>query len=340
LRINSIFVRNDDRKMDTNMSVKRLITRYLRERAGGLIEFQKQTKSEGEQQIIFLNWWKEDDAHRDWLRRFIQSRGLLKNKSVTICSLFGPRSVPGWAQTDVRIFFSGENLHLPRCAHYADYMLSGPNPFDLGLGFDCFEDEHYLRFPLWLTYMFPPESTNDDIIRICNSLRYPIGNSGNKYCSLVSRWDPNGVRGRMYEALSQYGHISCPSDFLHNDDDLKQHFNDNKSSYLRQFRYNICPENSNAIGYTTEKIFECINAGCIPVYYGNFGNPEPGILNHEAILIWNDNGDNHELLSKIHELESNNSSFEAFRSQPRLLPTAEEQIIKMFDALERKIALL
>jgi len=316
--------------------MKNYITRYLRERAGGLKEYRTQIKADRRQQVHLLNWWPGNDAHREWLRRFVLAH--CGSKTVDICSLFGPRAVLGWSKADMRVFFSGENLHLPRWSHYADYMLSGPNPFDLGLGFDVFEDDRYLRFPLWIMYLFPPESTPEDIKRICASLRYPVGNSGQKFCSLVSRWDPSGVRGRIYDALSPLGEISCPSQFKHNDDSLVTDFGDNKTEYLKQFRFNVCPENSNAYGYTTEKIFESISAGCIPIYYGSFGQPEPEVLNPNAFLAWKDGEDNTELISLVREMESNRSVYEDFAAQPRLLDGAEEWVIGKFEELGKKIS--
>ena len=316
--------------------MKNFVARYLRERAGGLAAYRAQTRAEGQSgSVRLLNWWPGNDSRREWFRKFVLNRGI--GKSVDICSLFGPRSVLGWSKADIRIFFSGENLHLARWSHYADYMLSGPTPFDLGLGFDYFEDEHYLRFPLWLTYMFPPESTEEDIRRICGELRHPSGNSGSKYCSLISRWDPSGVRGRIFEALRPFGEISCPSGFMHNDDSLVGKFGDDKAEYLKQFRFNICPENSNADGYTTEKIFESISAGCIPVYSGSFGRPEPEVLDPEAILTWKDGGDNSDTISIVRELESNRRAYEEFASRPRLVAGAEEWVLGKFEELGKRL---
>ena len=43
----------------------------------------------------------------------------------------------------------------------------------------------------------------------------------------------------------------------------------NKVSILENYRFSICYENSrDAVGYITEKIFDCFAAGCVPVYWG------------------------------------------------------------------------
>lgn len=42
-----------------------------------------------------------------------------------------------------------------------------------------------------------------------------------------------------------------------------------KSSLLKAYYFNICLENTNTKNYITEKIWEAIFHGCVPVYYGN-----------------------------------------------------------------------
>ena len=51
-----------------------------------------------------------------------------------------------------------------------------------------------------------------------------------------------------------------------------------KSDILRQYRFSICYENAHGYpGYITEKIFDCLFAGCVPIYLGapNVGDHIP-----------------------------------------------------------------
>jgi hypothetical protein len=44
---------------------------------------------------------------------------------------------------------------------------------------------------------------------------------------------------------------------------------DSKLSVLQNYRFSLCFENTSRIrGYVTEKIFDCLQAGCVPVYFG------------------------------------------------------------------------
>ena len=292
-------------------------------------------------QIQFYNWWQED-AHSRWLHDFIVQRGLLSdtNKTIALCSVFDDKSILEHVDTDIRIFFSGENLHNPRHAQYADYMLSGKKPFDLALGFDCFEHEKYLRFPLWLTYMFAPNATEDEIRNRCNELRYPKIDKKSKFASLIARYDWNGIRGEIVESLKTFEKVDCPSALLHNDDTLQNQFKDDKTAYLMQYKFNICPENTNAYGYVTEKLFEAISAGCIPVYLGSYNTPESKILNPNAIIFWDKENYGEKALEQIRDLYLHPDRMREFMGQPRLLPGAEEEILLMINDLKSRLMAL
>lgn len=314
------------------------IKKYLKHVNGITESFQFQKENNLGKSIHHYNWWP-DDSHSRWLSDFINNRGIMKNpsKTLALCSVFDEIEILEQVDTDFRVFFSGENLHNPRHAQYADYMLSRKKPFDIALGFDYFEHKKYLRFPLWLTYMFAPNATENEIRNRCNELRYPRIDKKLKFASLIARYDWNGIRGEMAELLKTIEKVDCPSALLHNDDTLHSQFNDDKTAYLMQYKFNICPENTNSYGYVTEKIFEAISSGCIPIYWGSYNKPELDILNQDAILFWDKDGENDDLIMFISEMYNNESRYVEFASQPRLIDNAEDKILQYFSELENKL---
>ena len=300
--------------------------------------YQAQLVNNKGKQVQYWNWW-DDKRNAYWLQQFMESRGILKNtdKTIALCSVFEEREVLERVKADVRIFFSGENLHNPHFAEYADYMLSEKHPFDLGIGFDEFENNRYIRFPLWLIYMFGPDATEEDICNRCEQLRYPETGPREKFACLIARADTLGIRTDMYNAISCITSVDCPSGLFHNDESLVNEYKDDKVAYMRQYLFNICPENSNAWGYTTEKIFEAIAAGCIPVYLGSYNQPEPKILNPDAIIFWNKKNGGKQTIELIKELNTHPKQKEAFLRQPRLLPEAEDYVIAKFAELDKRI---
>lgn len=285
--------------------------------------------------ICQYNFWQVnvDDM---WFSRFLKYRGIQINKNISFYSVFGNRDIIKFDKREVKIFVTGENVHFGDLNKYADNMLAEKD-INLSLGFDYFEDERYMRFPLWLRTQFAPEMTEADIITRVRELRYPTIGNRTKFASLVARYDWNGTRSAIYNQLQHIDKIYCPSSVLHNDDSLVTEFDDNKDAYMRQFCFNICPENSNSYGYVTEKIFDAIYAGCIPIYWGSYNKPESDILNHDAIIFWNKDDSNEDAIHRIEELYHDEKKMEDFLRQPRLKEGAEEIIVNYFDTLAEKM---
>ena len=74
------------------------------------------------------------------------------------------------------------------------------------------------------------------------------------------------------------------------------------------------------------------------MYYGSFNNPEPGLINHEAVIFWNKNGNNEENRKKILELKNSENYYKEFISQPKLLPAMEDYVIERFAKLKEHFA--
>lgn len=291
--------------------------------------------------VYFYNWWQIDNYKSLWFYRFLKNTGLLNNseRRINFCSLFGNRDVLNYVYDGVKIFFSGENLHSSHWSNYSDALL-GDKECKLSLGFDYFDHERYFRFPLWLTYVFEPTIDENIIRQRCEQLRFPQIGSCEKFASLIARADISGVRSEMYNELSKIDKVFCPSELFHNDDSLVHEFKDNKIEYLRNFLFNICPENSNAYGYCTEKIFEAIMAGCIPIYWGSYNMPEPTILNPESIIFWDKKNNGIDTIRIVKELYTNPNALETFLKQPRLLPNAENEVLRMIQELYIRLKVL
>lgn len=290
-----------------------------------------------EEQIRFYNFWKGQEVRDMWLYRFVMHRNIVKDgRKLCFFSTFGDRGMVEKAAGDVNVFFSGENLKRKSFLHYADHLLKNER-IDLALGFEYFDDTRYFRFPLWLHYMFDPESTAVQIRERCEQLSRPTIGERPEFACHVSSEDTLGLRKTICNSFSQISHVDCAGKIMHNCDRLWNEFKNDKHGFLQQYRFNICPENSNAEGYVTEKLFQAIAAGCIPVYWGSYNSPEPEVLNLDAILFWEKDADNGLLLNKVLELNSNDGSYMDFAQQPRLSPVAAEYVINEFEGLESRL---
>lgn len=296
----------------------------------------RQKREQGAYQVQFYNMW--DGFVRDgaYWSRFLKAKGLLDSgKSVAVFSCIGPRYMMDLVHTDVKIFFTGENVKRSSLLKYADHALRNQS-INLAMGFEVFEDPRYLRFPLWMDYMFQPEWTADEIRTKCEQLRFPNIQDKRKFCCMVSTNSADGLRKEMMEAISQIAHVDSGGLYMHNDDSLQTEYKDDKLAYLQSYSFNICPENTLVYGYTTEKVFEAISVGCIPIYWGaDFADKD--VINENAVIRWDRKDGGQSALKQIQELYANPKMLNEFLTQPRLLPTAEEYILDTFATIESKL---
>lgn len=275
-----------------------------------------------------------------YLPRFIVDRMKMECKRGKIAS-FNTYSLPTilhFHRAPIKLFFTQENTHVQesRWQWFEDIWIKEPS-LVLTCGFDYAEHPKYLRFPYWLEHMFAPDVTKEQLNAFVDEYTYSKDNSSRiKDCAFVCKKDYFGDRAIMADMVAQIMPMSYPSDFRHNDDDMRGKFEDDKIAYLCQFKFNLCPENSNNKGYVTEKIFEAIKAGCVPIYWGNEGYPEPDILNPKAI-VYLDKDKPEEGLALLRKLYEDPKAYAEFAAQPRFLPGAADKIYAYYERLESKL---
>lgn len=287
--------------------------------------------------IEVLNFWPGQASKDLWLYHFVTARLgdiLHKDNSLLLASLFGEKSHIRKSPSKTKVFFSGENL--ARFPKYRDYCVDF---VDVSIGFDYIQRPGYVRFPLWLLFLFEADSTYASIKAKVEGFQQTSGSAiadKQRFCSLICSHDKNGNRKKLLELISTVEKVDSAGRFMNNTDSLKREFHDNKVNFLRQYKFNICPENTDRHGYVTEKVFEAIQCGCIPIYWGDNNNPEPDILNKEAILFY-DKKNPTALLNKVKTLHTNPQAYTDFAMQGRFKPGAADRIYEMFTTLENSI---
>lgn len=247
------------------------------------------------------------------------------------------------------LFFSEENLAtLKKYREYSNYLGGQPT---LAMGFDYNHAENYRRFPLWLLYIFPPDfaarASVQDIQQQLDNMEKLALLPKKKFAAMVASHDGYASEKKVYgclhrtsrssitEQIATVGFVHCPGKLLHNDDSLKMVYNDDKKSYLKEFLFNICAENASVQGYVTEKIFEAIEGGTIPIYWGT-SKPEAEILNQNRIIFWEESKIK-EVLQRIQEISSDNEVRQNFLRQPVFTNGAAKEIYNYFFLLKKDI---
>lgn len=284
----------------------------------------------------YLNWWDQPNVPQSWFYRFLQ-RPVFRNAAfpsgLTFVSVFGRRSrvrkVSG-----PKVFFTGENLvHYPA---YADHLLED---VDLALGFADLDAPDYLRFPLWLTDIFSPDAdllSIEEVLRSINSAGRDLPQRS-RFAALIARHDHSGLRGQLADLVANFGPVDYPGKFRFNTPESLPAGYDEKISFLRNYQFNLCPENSDAPGYVTEKIWHAHVAGCVPIYWGSAGSPEPDVLNPAAFLRY-DPADSQALRNQLAGMTP--VELETLRLTDRFVPGAAEVITGYFTRLEERLLIL
>ena len=104
---------------------------------------------------------------------------------------------------------------------------------------------------------------------------------------------------------------------------LMDQFQDDIRAYLRHSTLYICLENTNSPGYTTEKLFQSLMNGAIPIYWGSSNRPEPEVLTGNGI-IFHDPKNPEATLQEVLRLQNDTTYREEFLAKPLLAETAQE----------------
>jgi len=264
--------------------------------------------------ISYINFWSKEYNNiyfTKFINKNIDTVNIVNNNDnpdILICSWMCNINNVITINAKIKLFFYGENLN--RYPPYNNIELL-KSTFDLIIGFKYDDkDNKILRFPLWLLY-YPYYNMNDKDNNIINYLEtsHKLNNSIDKpyLGALIARHDNGGQRRILLSELSKYGKVLCPSIYNNNCKKINKG-NNAKLDFLKYTKYNICPENSLFEGYFTEKIFQALEAGTIPIYWA-INEPETDILNRNKYCFIKNINDKDEVNTKIKDVIENPESY-------------------------------
>ena len=289
-----------------------------------------------DEKMHFYNWYPIANIKNDWLYKIVNN---IPNriKELNFYSVHGDDLRPRFMKKENKILYVQEDV-CKRFMDYRDFCISSVDLIiaDLVQSPNRNFDNKYVEFPYWIKTMFEPMM---DIHNIRQRIE-EINNAKStcKYeCALVASHDMYMNRTNLVKTLEDVLEIQCPGKFNHNSDLLKKEFGDNKRAYLRNFMFCACPENVNVKGWVTEKIFDAFASGAIPIYYGAHNEPIPEIINQDAVLFFDNGGDNLALKKRIMELKNNPDIYNKFISQKKLLKGTDEYVYERMHDLYEKL---
>ncbi len=189
--------------------------------------------------VKFVDFWPGFDPTENFLTKALDGvvdYQIGESPEIVFFSSFG-REHEGFPGA-IRVFYTGENIRANRF------------DCDYSINFDHLESRRHFRLPLYDIY--PRES--------------PVASSDrDKFCSIVVSNPKSLFRLKFFEKL----HARKPVDSGGRVGNNVGGPVESKIEFISGYRFNIAFENSSYPGYTTEKLFEAKNAGCVPIYWGN-----------------------------------------------------------------------
>lgn len=302
----------------------------------------------------YKNWWKSN-LDEQWFTHFIKRNNLNVDSAIVFYSLFGPCDVLDEKNCKKKVFYTGENVThrvhhsrlrersekvLPldnRISKYENYLKKGT--MDLVLTFCPDGLDNAIRFPYWLLSHFDECSSYSDVKKRIMQIEtnYHKVNLSRRGAVNISSHDFFGTRADICDSLDGIVDIKYAGRWRNNTDELQTKYGNCKIEYLSNFRFNICPENMDAKDYVTEKIWDSFEAGCIPIYSGALGNPEPNIFNKEAFFLWSYDSGNECLVKQIQKAEYDDMFYCEMKRKNVFVDGAAEYIYSLLKGFRDKM---
>lgn len=201
--------------------------------------------------IAFCDFWEGFDPENTYffpvLRKHFDVRLVASTErpDVLFYSYFGRTHL--FTEAGIKVYFTGEN-DVPNF-NQCDYAISFHH---LAFGM------RHLRLPL---YVFYPA------FNLLRTNKRSAATADREFCSFVvsNNVHADPFRTEFFHKLSEYKRVNSGGRYLNNIGGPVA----DKHKFLEQHKFNIAFENSSVDGYTTEKIFDALAAGTLPIYWGN-----------------------------------------------------------------------
>lgn len=149
----------------------------------------------------------------------------------------------------IRVYYTPENWLMPK---YKEC--------DFSMSFEYWDDKRNLRVPNYLLYEIHPDQLDKSKLDIQQLIDNRKG-----FCSMVVSNPNTQIRNDFFHKLSKYKQVDSGGKHLNNIGGRVG----NKREFVSQYKFNLCFENAQHPGYTTEKIVEAMSSMTVPLYWGN-----------------------------------------------------------------------
>ncbi len=244
--------------------------------------------------IKFVDMWSNWDVDTDWLVGLLQTRYELQfvdDPDLLVFSVFG---------TDHRAY---------RCTRLLVSWENRPWGFsqcDWALTCDRTRAPRHRWLPLWMAVRDQTSAPTID-----------VDGTSRGFAGVVVSNRRAAYRDHLHDLMETVGPVASGGRHRNN---VGGPVTD-KVEFLSRYRFGLACENSRWPGYTTEKLFEALRAGTIPIYWGD---PQVGdVFNSRRIIDVTSFPSEKAFVARVRELEANPDLYERMRREPWFAGGAE-----------------
>ena len=200
--------------------------------------------------LYYTDFWDVWDMHNNYFTNILK-----KDFEVQITSDDPDIIIYSWEGQEfkkydcIRIYYTPENWLMPR---YKEC--------DFSISFEYWADKRNLRLPNYLLYNILPSQLNKASLDIDRIIDAKTG-----FCSMLVSNPSTEIRNNFFYKLSKYKKVDSGGKHLNN---IGGRVKD-KNEFISSYKFNLCFENADHPGYTTEKIVEAMSCNTLPLYWGN-----------------------------------------------------------------------
>lgn len=180
---------------------------------------------------------------------------------------------------------------------------------------------HYYRMPNWAIELFGIMPTIDEIqakINELENLRKQNPLHRDKFLACVATRERKvylrAANGMVLDLIAddpelQKLTVECAGRYRNNTDALVTQYHNDVVEYYKQFQFVMCSESINFFSYVSSKLAYVLEAGAIPLYWGDLDEDiKVGIFNEKA-LVYFDPSHRMQVISRLKQILANPEAF-------------------------------
>lgn len=243
--------------------------------------------------IDFVDFWDGFDKTDNFLWRLLSERYELILTDKPDFVIFSNYGTKFYFYKCIRIFYSRENER-------PDFSIC-----DYAITSDFINRENHFRFPVFGSRYTPGALQEQEQ----NNHEAFYKRSG--FCCLVVSNGKSRKRIDFFETLSsKYKQVDSGGRYRNN----VGYAVEDKNEFLKKYKFIIAFENSCYPGYTTEKLYDALVAGCIPIYWGDPKVTE--YFNPKRFINYSSFKSEKALIEKIKDVNENDELAKEILNEP------------------------